>query len=322
MTELSAPSDALRGMRLRLRARHAALGIRIAAAATIAGFALTTPGFLSPLSINALLTAISFVGCVAVGMTFITLTGNIMSLALGATVSASALIFLASLSFGIIPALLVALAFGIVITGAQGFLIGYFRANPILISIAALSLLLGAAVFATGGHRIYPAAEGLAVFKGRVAGIPVPALCFFATVLVAQFILSWTRIGRLMTMVGSNPRAATVAGIDTTVTIAVAYVIAGACAAMSGVLLAARYGSGDMEIGAGYDYSAIAAVLVGGTAIAGGAGSALRTLAGVIAIATIEVVLLLRGFSEQLQYLITGLIVLAVIMLHVVGERR
>jgi ribose/xylose/arabinose/galactoside ABC-type transport system permease subunit len=99
-------------------------------------------------------------------------------------------------------------------------------------------------------------------------------------------------------------------------------VMAGACAAVSGVLLAARYGSGDMELGTGYDYTAIAAVLVGGTAIQGGSGSVVRTLIGVTVIAVIEVVLLLRGFSQQLQYLITGLIVLAVIMLHTIGERR
>jgi ribose/xylose/arabinose/galactoside ABC-type transport system permease subunit len=77
-----------------------------------------------------------------------------------------------------------------------------------------------------------------------------------------------------------------------------------------------------MEIGAGYDYTAIAAVLVGGTGITGGSGSTLRTLVGTIVIAIIEVVLLLRGFSEQLQYLITGLIVLVVIMLHAAGEKR
>jgi ribose/xylose/arabinose/galactoside ABC-type transport system permease subunit len=319
MTEIAL---SVRLRRRGVRVRHVALGIRIAAAAAIAAFALTTPGFLSPLSINALLTAISFVGCVAVGMTFITLTGNIMSLALGATVSASALIFLATLSLGIVPAFLAALLFGVLITGLQGFLVGYFRANPILVSVAALSLLLGGAAFATGGHRIYPAGEGLAMFKGRIAGIPVEALCFFATVAAGQFVLSWMRIGRLMAMVGSNIRAAIAAGIDATSTITIAYVIAGACAAVSGVLLAARYGSGDMELGTGYDYTAIAAVLVGGTGIAGGSGSALRTLAGVTVIATIEVVLLLRGFSEQLQYLITGLIVLAVIMLHAVGERR
>ena len=164
--------------------------------------------------------------------------------------------------------------------------------------------------------RIYPGGEGLQVFKGRIAGIPVEALYFFATVVVGQFILSWTRIGRAMTMVGSNARAATAAGISTAAAVTFAYVLAGACAAISGILLAARYGSGDMELGTGYDYTAIAAVLVGGTAIQGGSGSVVRTLIGVTVIAIIEVVLLLRGFSQQLQYLITGIIVLSVIMLH------
>jgi ribose/xylose/arabinose/galactoside ABC-type transport system permease subunit len=303
-------------------ARHALLAVRVAAVTAIAMFALTTPGFLSPLSINALLNAISFVGCVAVGMTFITLTGNIMSLCLGATVSASALVFLATLSAGVLSAFLLALLFAIIVTAAQGVLIGYFRANPILVSIAGLSLLIGGAAFVTGGHRIYPGGQGLQMFKGRVAGIPTEALFFFATVIIGQAILSWTRIGREMVMVGSNLRAATAAGISTTATISVAYVIAGACAAVSGVLLAARYGSGDMELGAGYDYTAIAAVLVGGTGIQGGSGSVLRTLVGVTVIAIIEVVLLLRGYSEQLQFLITGLIVLGVIMLHTIGERR
>jgi ribose/xylose/arabinose/galactoside ABC-type transport system permease subunit len=319
MTELTLAAMLRRGLP---RARHGALAIRLAAAAAIAIYALSTPGFLTTLSVNALLTAISFVGCVAVGMTFITLTGNIMSLALGATVSASALTFLACLSLGIFPAFLAALLFAVIITGAQGFLVGHFRANPILVSVAALSLLLGAAAFATGGHRIYPSGAGLDIFKGRVAGLPIDAWCFFATVAAGQFILSWTRIGRTMIMVGSNMRAADAAGIATTSAVTIAYVIAGACAAISGVLLAARYGSGDMEVGAGYDYTAIAAVLVGGTGIAGGSGSTVRTLAGVVVIAVIEVVLLLRGFSEQLQYLITGLLVLCVIMLHSLGERR
>jgi ribose/xylose/arabinose/galactoside ABC-type transport system permease subunit len=304
------------------RARHLVLAVRIVAGAAIAIFALTTPGFTSPLSINALLNAISFIGCVAVGMTFITLTGNIMSLCLGATVSASALIFLASLSLGVLRAFLLAILFGVVITAAQGLLVGYIRANPILVSIAGLSLLMGGAALATGGQRIYPGGAGLQIFKGRVAGIPVEALYFFATVVIGQFILSWTRIGRGMVMVGSNLRAATAAGIGTASAVTIAYVIAGACSAMSGVLLAARYGSGDMELGAGYDYMAIAAVLVGGTSIQGGSGSVVRTLIGVTIIAIIEIVLLLRGFSQQLQYLITGVIVLAVIMLHTLSEGR
>ena len=203
-------------------------GIKAVTIAAIAVFALTTPGFTSQLSINALLNAISFIGCVAVGMTFITLTGNIMSLCLGATLSASALVFLAGLSAGIFPAFLLALAFGVVVTGVQGLLVGYFRANPILVSVAGLSLLIGGADLATGGVRIYPSGEGLQVLKGRVAGIPVEAFYFFATVVICQFILSWTRIGRVMAMVGSNARAAAAAGISTAAAITWAYVIAGA----------------------------------------------------------------------------------------------
>jgi ribose transport system permease protein len=303
-------------------ARRLVLAVRIVAGGAIAFFALSTPGFTSPLSINSLLNAISFIGCVAVGMTFITITGNIMSLALGATVSASALVFLASLSLGVFPAFLVAILFGVVITAVQGALVGYIRANPLLVSIAALSLLIGGAALATGGQRIYPGGEGLQVFKGRVAGIPIEALYFFGTVVIGQFVLSWTRIGREMIMVGSNLRAAIAAGVNTARAVTFAYVLAGACSAVSGVLLAARYGSGDMELGTGYDYTAIAAVLVGGTAIGGGSGSVVRTLIGVAVIAIIATVLLLRGFSQQWQYLITGLIVLAVIMLHTIGERR
>src|SRR5437763_2803103 len=119
--------------RLRLggaQARHVVLAFRIVAGAAIAAFALSTPGFTSPLSINALLNAVSFIGCVAVGMTFITITGNIMSLCLGATVSASALIFLASLSVGVPGAFALAILFGVAVSAAQGMAVGYFRAHP------------------------------------------------------------------------------------------------------------------------------------------------------------------------------------------------
>jgi ribose/xylose/arabinose/galactoside ABC-type transport system permease subunit len=321
------PGVAARSVALRLRiggtlTRRIVWATRIVALAALALWAITTPGFATWISLYALLNAISFIGCVAVGMTFITLTGNIMSLSLGATLSACALIFLGSLSWGIPVALVFAVLFGIAVSGAQGVLVGYLRANPILVSIAALSLLMGVAELVTAGARIYPGGRGLEMFKGRVAGIPVEAIIFFATVIVGQFILSATRIGRVMVMVGSNTRAAAAAGIRTGLTVTIAYGLAGAFAAISGVLLAARYGSGDMELGAGYDYSAIAAVLVGGTTITGGSGSVVRTLIGVTVIAVVEVVLLLRGFSEQLQYLITGLIVLGVIMLHTLGERH
>jgi ribose/xylose/arabinose/galactoside ABC-type transport system permease subunit len=84
--------------------------------------------------------------------------------------------------------------------------------------------------------------------------------------------------------------------------------------------MAARYSSGDLELGLGYDYSAISAVLVGGTAISGGEGSAIRSMVGAFFIAVCQVLLLLNGFSTQFQYLAIGVIVLGVIMLQTLTD--
>src|SRR5262249_42440221 len=101
---------------------------------------LTTPGFLAEPSILALLTTVSFIGCVAIGMTLITISGNIMSFALGATVGVTAMVFILAANWlGLGAGVLVGLAFGSLLTGLQGLLIGWVRANPIIVSIAALA---------------------------------------------------------------------------------------------------------------------------------------------------------------------------------------
>jgi ribose/xylose/arabinose/galactoside ABC-type transport system permease subunit len=296
--------------------------VRIGGAVAILAWALTSPGFLSPLAIFSLLTSISFVGCVAIGMTFITLSGNIMSLALGATVSVASVVFMASLGIGVAAAAIITLLFAGIITAAQGALVGFFRANPILVSIAALACILGCADVLTDGQRVYPGGEGFALFRTRPWGLPFGTLVFLAAAAIGQVILSATRLGREIVMVGSNRRASETAGLNTPAAVIWAYGIAGVASGLAGILLAARYGSGDMDIGTGYEYRAIAAVLVGGNAIQGGAGSVWRSCAGVIILATIEMALRLRGFSEQWQYFFTGLVMLAVVMLQGSMGRR
>ncbi len=101
-----------------------------------------------------------------------------------------------------------------------------------------------------------------------------------------------------------------------------AYFWAGLFSAVAGILLGLRYNQANMEYGAGYDYDAIAAILVGGTAIQGGHGSVIHTFAGSIFIATIQVLLLLYGFRQEWQYLIGGIIVLLAVMLQTSGRRR
>jgi ribose/xylose/arabinose/galactoside ABC-type transport system permease subunit len=296
------------------------VAIRAAALLALLGIVATTPGFFTAVSLFSLLNTTSFIGCVAVGMTFITLSGNIMSFALSVTLSTSGMVFMAALPLGLPAALLIAFAYGAALTGFQGAVIGYFRANPIIVSMAALALITGGATLITQGQGIYPQGDTAAALKGRLLGVPMPLAAFILTVVVAQAVLSFTRFGRQLYMVGSNWRAALAAGLDPARVVLGAYVAAGLCTALAGILMAARYSSGDLELGLGYDYSAISAVLVGGTAIAGGEGSSIRTLIGAFIIAVCQVLLLLHGFSPQIQYLAIGLIVLFVIMLQTLAD--
>ena len=309
----------------RLPVPHSARGrvlvaIRFAALLALVAAAFATPGFFTTVSLFSLLNTTSFIGCVAVGMTFITLSGNIMSFALGVTLSTSGIVFMAALPLGLVPAIIVALAFGSALTAAQGLVIGYFRANPIIVSMAALALITGCATLITQGRGVYPEGDAAALLKGRVLGVPMPVAALILTVIVAQVVLAFTQFGRQLYMVGSNWRAALAAGLEPARVVLGAYVAAGLCTALAGVLMAARYSSGDMELGIGYDYSAISAVLVGGTAISGGEGSAIRSLAGAFIIAVCQGLLLLNGFSTQIQYLAIGIIVLLVIMLQTLAD--
>lgn len=296
------------------------IAIRFAALLALLVVAATTPGFFTAVSLFSLLNTTSFIGCVAIGMTFITLSGNIMSFALSVTLSTSGMVFVAALPLGLPAALIVAFAFGAILTGLQGAVIGYFRANPIIVSMAALALITGGATLITQGQGIYPQGGAAAALKGRILGVPMPLAAFIVTVVAAQVVLSFTRFGRQLYMVGSNWRAALAAGIEPARIVLGAYVAAGLCTALAGILMAARYSSGDLESGLGFDYSAISAVLVGGTAISGGEGSAIRSLIGAFIIAVCQVLLLLHGFSTQIQYLAIGVIVLFVIMLQTLAD--
>src|SRR5690348_6823297 len=153
----------------------------------LAAVVLTTPGFVAAPSILSLLTTVSFIGCVAIGMTLITISGNIMSFSLGATVGATAMVFILAVDrLGFAPGLLAGLAFGCAITGLQGFVVGWLRANPIIVSIAALALIYGVAqAFAEKG-AVY-AAPGIvpAMLKGKVAGMPIEFIALLVSAAIA-----------------------------------------------------------------------------------------------------------------------------------------
>ena len=292
--------------------------LRAGAALVLAAAALASPGFLSEAGMVSLLISSSFIGCITIGMTLITLSGNIMAFCLGATAAASTMIFVAASNWGglafAVPATLL---FGAAVTGAQGLVIGSLRANPIIVSIAALALIEGIAEGLMQGQSLYFAnAVGYQALRGKIFGIPGEFVVFVAVLAVGQFILSLTAFGRHIYLVGDSARAATALGIRVWRTVGFVYFWAGIFTAAAGILLAVRYGGGNMGYGAGYDYDAIAAVLVGGTAIQGGRGAVWRSFIGVLVIAVVQMILLLNGFRDEWQYFIAGLIVLGAIMLQ------
>ena len=324
LAERAIAADAREGMGARAGEPRNYVGIvRAIVLVVLAAVALTTPGFLSQPSILSLLTTVSFIGCVAVGMTLITISGNIMSFALGALVGATAMIFVLAVNWGGFAfGLIAALAFAGLSNALQGFLIGWLRANPIIVSIAALALIYGVAeAFAAHGTIYAAAGTSYGGFKGRIAGIPVEFAVFLCVAALGQFILSLTTFGRNLFLIGSSFRAAEAVGVRTWRAITGAYLWAGLFTAPAGIMLAIRYDAASMNYGMGYEYDAIAAVLVGGTIIKGGEGSVLRTLAGALIIGVIQVVLVLQGLRTEWQYLIAGLVVLGVIALQTSGPR-
>jgi len=288
----------------------------------LAVIAFATPGFLSTASLTTLVSSMSFVGCVATGMTLITISGNVMAFSLASTLMAAGMAFSAVYNVaGLGPAIPAALAAGAALGAIQGFVIGWFRANPIIVSIAALALIHGMVQNLTGGNSIYLVAGGSAqLLKTKIAGIPIEFPLFLLTVLVAALILRRTVFGRNIFMVGDGAATAEAIGIRVWRTITGTYLWAGLFSAVPGILLAARFDHGNSNNGQGFDYGAIAAILVGGTSIVGGTGSVWRTLGGVAFMAVVQAILLLRGASTQVQFFSVGVVVMAVILLQAAGS--
>ena len=167
-----------------------AVWIAILAAVTIYG-AFTTTGFLTVSNGKAILTAASFVGIIAVGLTVIILSGNLFSLALGQTAAISAMVFLYSLRFGLAAAIIVTLLLGLAIGSVQGFAVGAWGANPIIITIGAAGLMEGMAVWLSDGQSIIPPSDETSwEHLGQpVLGLPAPVYVFIVVTIILAVVM-------------------------------------------------------------------------------------------------------------------------------------
>lgn len=284
--------------------------------------AFTTTGFATVENLKAIMRSSAFVGIIAVGMTMIMLSGNLFSMSLGTTAAVTAIMFLWALNYGIVAAILLTILLGLSICAVQGWIVGAIGANPIIVTIAAGVIQGGATLKVSGGTTIYPPSDAsYSWLANRLGGVPFPFIVFLVLTFVVDALLRGTSFGRAIYAVGDNKRAARAAAISIPTVAAGAFAVAGACTGIAGILIGATNGNASLFIESTFTFDAIAAVLVGGTAVTGGRGSAARTFFGAIVIATISSLLLLRGYSTGIQILVKGVIVVVVVMLVQLGSR-
>jgi ribose/xylose/arabinose/galactoside ABC-type transport system permease subunit len=314
MRGLAIATESEPSVRPALNGRLAGRVLAVLAIAAVAFVAATTHRFLSWDNVKAIFNSASLVGIMALGLTFVTLVGGVASLAVAQTAVVAAMVFLATLGIGLVPAIAAAIAVGAAVTAAQGVLIGAWNANPVILTIGAGFLIDGFAQEVHGGSIVQPAGGGYATLNSVPAGIPIAVYVMVALALVFEVVLRRTVLGRRIMLVGENRAAAKAAGIPITLVVTSAFALAGAGFAIGGAFLGAFNTGASTYLEGTLTFDAIAAVLVGGTAITGGHGSALRTLWGALAIATISDLLLLRGYGTGAQLLLKGVLVAAVVI--------
>lgn len=318
----SAPPTA-RARRTRSRADLAIDALVVLAVLTVVVVGLSTHRFATLANAKAIITSASLVGIAALGLTLIMIGGAAVSLAISQTVAAAGMVFLSAQSLGLVPALVLAIVTGAVITGLQGVVVGYAAANPVVLTIAASFAIAGVATGVTGGVSVSPSGSGYDHLNATPGGLALCAYVLIALTIAVEWVLRSTGFGRSLYLVGENRTAARAAGMPVGRTTTAAWVGAGGLFATAAVFTAAFNTSANVNLGGTLTFDAIAAVLAGGTPISGGGGSAVRTLAGAVLIAAVSDILLLRGYSTGIQVMVKGLIVLAVVLLvHLRSQRR
>ena len=269
------------------------------------------------LNMRTILTLVAYVGVFSVATTIIMISGNLFSLSLGITGAITATTFLALIPRGIVVAVGATIALGVGILLVQGLIVGFFGANPIIVTIAAGGLQQGVFLWATNGATIVPpfGDTSFTWLNNRYFALPLAVYILIGLVLVLELVLRGTKFGRQLFLVGENRKAAEAAGLPVGLIIAGAFALAGACIGIVGIELGAFNQSGSLLVESTFTYDGIAAAVVGGSAITGGRGSMFRAFGGALLIATVSDILLLRGYTEGWQILIKGLIVFLVVVL-------
>jgi ribose transport system permease protein len=283
----------------------------------VAGAILESDDFLTSDNLLNVLRQASIVGVLAIGMTFVIATAGI-DLSVGSMVAAAAIAGGQFVDDGSLLFMLAAIAMGIVLGGVNAAAIAYGRVPPFMATLAMLLAARGIALWMSEKTPISTFnLETVRWFgNGEIIGIPSSAVVFLVVTAVAWILLNRTRYGRYVVAVGGNREAARIAGVKVRPIIFSVYVLSGLCAAIAAIMLTGRLASASPLVGQLYELDAIAAVVIGGTSLAGGRSTIIGTFLGVITFALIFNLLTLMGLAVEIQQITKGAIILAAVLLQ------
>jgi ribose transport system permease protein len=265
--------------------------------------------------------AVSEIGIMAVGMTFVILVGGI-DLSVGAVLGLAAVgsaVLMVEDDFGVVATVLIVLAIGLGFGFLQGVASALFGIQAFIVTLAGMQIARGLA-------RIWSGGQGVAIAYGDDPGeapvafsllgertfnglVPIPALIFAVVAVVAIVFLRTSAFSRHVYAIGGNEKAARLSGVPVTRVKVIVFCIAGFLAALAGIVHAGQLNQGSPNDGFGYELDAIAAVVIGGTSLMGGRGSVVGTVAGALLLGVLNNFLGLHGVDPNVQLLVKGLVI-------------
>ncbi|CAJ4185551.1 carbohydrate ABC transporter permease [Burkholderia pseudomallei] len=312
------------------RAAHALAALRrsttfyplVGLVAVCVAMVFASDSFLSTANLENVLRQVSINAIIGVGMTCVILTGGI-DLSVGSVMALSGTLAAGLLVAGAngAAALAAGIGVGVALGAANGLFVAFAGMPPIIVTLATMGIARGLALIYTGGYPIDGLPDWVRFFgSGKVLGVQMPVLTMLAVYALAWLMLERMPFGRYVYAIGGNEHATRLSGVRVSRVKLAVYTFAGLTSALAALVLTGRLMSGQPNAGGGFELDAIAAVVMGGTSIAGGRGSIVGTLVGALLLGVLNNGLNMIGVNPYVQNVIKGAIILLAI--YIGRERR
>ncbi len=281
-------------------------------------------GFASVDNITDVFNRAAPIGIVAVGMTFVVISANYLDLSVVAQVATAAVVLIGISNETNIPlAMLLALGIALVYGVVNGVAVGVFKANAVIVTLATTFMGLGILRWASGGSIYFGPEDSLIRSFGttEIGPFPLSMIALIVIAIALHLVLTRTTFGFTVKSYGSNREATRLAGVNISLVVIGAFILSALGAMIGGFVLAAFSNTAVSAMSDGFDFEALAAIIVGGTSVFGGRGSVLRTLLGVVFVSVLTNIMVLSGLGFGYQQMAIGALIVVAVSVDALARR-